>query len=67
MTSIHHSLLFLEFHPDTDGDRLPDGAEVLIYEDDPLNGDTDGDGTPDGDDHDYDEDGVTDGMRSLST
>lgn len=35
--------------PDTDGDGLTDGEEVLIYGTDPLNADTDGGGVPDGD------------------
>jgi len=48
-------------NPDSDGDGLPDGAEVLIYDDDPLNPDTDGDGTLDGAEHDYDDDGISDG------
>ncbi len=37
-------------NPDTDGDGLLDGEEVLIYGTDPLNPDTDGDGVPDGED-----------------
>jgi hypothetical protein len=47
-------------NPDHDNDGLPDGAEVLIYGDDPLNPDTDGDGTPDGQERDYDNDGISD-------
>ena len=35
-------------NPDTDGDGLTDGDEVLIWKTDPLNSDTDGDGYPDG-------------------
>jgi len=35
-------------NPDTDGDGLSDGDEVLIWHTDPLNPDTDGDGYPDG-------------------
>jgi hypothetical protein len=34
--------------PDTDGDKLLDGEEVLKYRTDPILGDTDNDGTPDG-------------------
>jgi len=34
--------------PDTDGDTLLDGAEVLVHGTDPLLPDTDGDGMPDG-------------------
>jgi len=36
-------------NPDTDGDGLTDGQEVLIYGTDPTNPDTDGDGLSDGD------------------
>ena len=36
-------------NPDTDGDGLSDGDEVLVYGTDPLNPDTDGDGLSDGD------------------
>ena len=35
--------------PDTDGDALLDGAEVMRFGTDPLNPDTDGDGLSDGD------------------
>jgi hypothetical protein len=35
-------------NPDTDGDGLTDGQEVLIYHTNPLVADTDGDGIPDG-------------------
>ncbi len=35
-------------NPDTDGDGLTDGQEVLIYKTNPLVADTDGDGIPDG-------------------
>ena len=35
-------------NPDTDGDGLTDGDEVLKYHTNPLNPDTDGDGYPDG-------------------
>lgn len=34
-------------NPDSDGDGLLDGDEVLVYLTNPLNGDTDGDGLPD--------------------
>lgn len=36
------------FNPDTDGDGLTDGDEVLIWKTDPLNRDTDADGYLDG-------------------
>lgn len=36
------------FNPDTDGDGLGDGDEVLFYGTDPLNADTDWDGLSDG-------------------
>lgn len=36
------------FNPDTDGDGLIDGDEVIIWKTDPLNPDTDGDGYSDG-------------------
>ncbi len=36
-------------NPDTDGDGLSDGDEVLIWKTNPLNPDTDGDGFKDGD------------------
>ncbi len=48
-------------NPDTDGDYLPDGAEVLFYETDPINSDTDGDGVLDGFEFDTDYDGLPDG------
>lgn len=35
-------------NPDTDGDGLTDGQEVLLYHTNPLVADTDGDGVPDG-------------------
>ena len=35
-------------NPDTDGDGLTDGQEVLLYHTNPLVADTDGDGIPDG-------------------
>ena len=56
--------------PDTDGDALLDGAEVMRFGTDPLNPDTDGDGLSDGDEirlstfptnPDTDMDGVNDG------
>jgi len=41
-------------NPDTDGDGLSDGEEVLVYKTDPLNPDTDGDGLKDGEEiHTY--------------
>ncbi len=36
------------FNPDTDGDRLGDGAEVIIWKTDPLKQDSDNDGYKDG-------------------
>ncbi len=58
-------------NPDTDGDRLKDGAEVNQYKTDPCNKDTDGDGLIDGDEvmtystnplnKDSDNDKLTDG------
>ncbi len=36
-------------NPDTDGDGLSDGDEVIVYKTNPLNPDTDGDGLSDGD------------------
>jgi streptogramin lyase len=36
------------FNPDTDGDRVPDGAEVKYYNSDPLRRNTDGDKCDDG-------------------
>ena len=38
------------FNPDTDGDELPDGAEVFDYDTDPRDPDTDDDGLSDGTD-----------------
>jgi hypothetical protein len=35
--------------PDSDRDRLPDGAEVHVFKSDPMNADSDWDGRPDGD------------------
>ncbi len=62
-------------NPDTDGDGLTDGDEVLKYQTDPLNPDTDGDGLTDGDEvlkyrtdplkADTDGDGLTDGDEVL--
>lgn len=58
-------------NPDTDGDGLSDGDEVLKYKTDPLKADTDGDGLSDGDEvwkyktnplkADTDGDGLSDG------
>ncbi len=63
-------------NPDTDGDRLKDGEEVLKYRTDPLKADTDGDGLNDGDEvltHktdplnvDTDNDELTDGNEVLT-
>ncbi len=36
------------YHPDSDGDGLIDGDEVILYATDPSNPDTDGDGCSDG-------------------
>ena len=62
-------------NPDTDGDGLSDGDEVLKYHTDPLKVDTDGDGLTDGDEvmkyHtdplkvDTDGDGLSDGDEVL--
>lgn len=62
-------------NPDTDGDGLSDGDEVLKYKTDPLNPDTDGDGLSDGDEvwkyktnplkADTDGDGLSDGDEVL--
>mgnify|MGYP001279794220 CR=1 FL=1 len=62
-------------NPDTDGDGLTDGDEVLKYMTDPLNPDTDGDGLTDGDEvmkyktdplnPDTDGDGLTDGDEVM--
>ena len=38
-------------NPDTDGDGLDDGWEVMVYETDPFVPDTDGDGFTDGEEH----------------
>lgn len=63
------------FNPDTDGDGLTDGDEVLKYGTDPLNPDSDFDGLKDGAevlkyktnplDPDTDKGGVTDGHEVL--
>ncbi len=60
-------------NPDSDGDRLADGAEVHTYRTDPLKPDTDGDGLTDGDEvqrtdsdplqQDTDGDGLPDGWE----
>jgi outer membrane protein OmpA-like peptidoglycan-associated protein len=62
-------------NPDTDGDGLTDGDEVLIYFTDPLKKDTDGDGLTDGEEinkyktdplkKDTDGDGLSDGDEVL--
>ncbi len=61
-------------NPDTDGDGLTDGEEVLRYATNPLNVDSDGDGVWDGDEiqqgtnpnnPDTDGDGLTDGEERL--
>ncbi len=62
-------------NPDTDGDGLTDGEEVLKYKTNPLNPDTDGDGLKDGEEvkvygtdplnPDTDGDGLTDGEEVL--
>jgi outer membrane protein OmpA-like peptidoglycan-associated protein len=62
-------------NPDTDGDGLTDGQEVLTYRTHPLKRDTDGDGLTDGDEvnvrktdplnPDSDLDGLTDGDEVL--
>ncbi|MBT3193427.1 MAG: OmpA family protein [Verrucomicrobia bacterium] len=63
------------YDPDTDGDKLTDGDEVLDYDTDPLNPDTDWDGLKDGEEvHTYDTDpkdadtddgGVSDGHEVI--
>ncbi len=45
---------------DTDGDNLPDNAELTTFLTSPINPDTDGDGTPDGEE-DSDGDTINDG------
>ncbi len=62
-------------NPDTDGDGLSDGDEVLKYHTNPLKADTDGDGLSDGDEvlkyhtdplkADTDGDGLSDGDEVL--
>lgn len=62
-------------NPDTDGDGLNDGDEVLKYKTDPLKADTDGDGLKDGEEvftyktnptkSDTDGDGLSDGDEVL--
>jgi outer membrane protein OmpA-like peptidoglycan-associated protein len=62
-------------NPDTDGDGLTDGEEVLKYKTDPLKADTDGDGLSDYDEiykyktdplnRDTDGDGLSDGDEVL--
>ena len=62
-------------NPDTDGDGLPDGDEVLKYRTDPLRADTDGDGLSDGEEvlkyhtdplkADTDGDGLNDGLEVV--
>jgi outer membrane protein OmpA-like peptidoglycan-associated protein len=62
-------------NPDTDGDGLTDGDEVLKYSTNPLNKDTDGDGLSDGDEvnkyktnplvKDTDGDGLSDGEEVM--
>jgi outer membrane protein OmpA-like peptidoglycan-associated protein len=61
------------YNPDTDGDGLSDGDEVMIYMTNPLKNDTDGDGLTDGDEirkyktdplkADTDGDGLNDGRE----
>ena len=63
------------YNPDTDGDGLTDGEEVLKFHTDPLNPDTDGDGLSDAaeanvtgtspTDPDSDGDGLPDGLPGL--
>ncbi len=60
-------------NPDTDGDGLTDGEEVIVYGTDPLDPDSDNDGLTDGDevldtltdpnDDDTDNDGLLDGAE----
>jgi hypothetical protein len=38
-------------NPDSDGDNLNDGAEVIVHKSQPLNSDSDGDGLSDGDEY----------------
>ncbi len=63
------------YNPDTDGDKLTDGEEVLDWNTDPLNPDTDWDGLQDGaevhvhktvpTDRDTDDGGVADGHEVI--
>ncbi len=63
-------------NPDTDGDGLKDGEEVMTYKTNPLNPDTDGDGLKDGEEvltyktnplnPDTDGDGLKDGEEVLT-
>lgn len=63
------------YNPDTDGDELTDGEEVLDWKTDPLNPDTDWDGLKDGaevhvhktdpNDRDTDDGGVSDGHEVI--
>lgn len=48
---------------DTDRDRLPDGAEIHFYGNDPLDGDQNNNGIPDGLDNDTDHDLLEDGLE----
>ncbi len=49
LTNLQEYQLGTDIHnPDTDGDGLTDGQEVLLYHTNPLLADTDGDGVPDG-------------------
>lgn len=51
-----------QYDPDSDGDLLPDGYEVLTLGTDPLKPDTDDNGISDYDD-DFDSDGLTNGQE----
>ena len=63
-------------NPDTDGDGLKDGEEVMTYKTNPLNPDTDGDGLKDGEEiftyktnplnPDTDSDGLKDGEEVMT-
>ncbi|WP_371803414.1 hypothetical protein [Candidatus Lokiarchaeum ossiferum] len=50
-------------NPDSDGDLLPDGAEVHYYGTDPMDDDSDNDGIIDGYEFDTDYDGLADGLE----
>jgi hypothetical protein len=50
---------------DTDGDMLPDGAELQIYNSNPLLWDENENELPDGLDYDSDYDGLVDGLEYL--